>query len=51
MRADAPTLGLLGQLRPELAADRGLTTPDDEIYLAEIDLAALADTACRSGTA
>ena len=38
-------LGRLGQLTPALASARGLPNPDDEIYVAELDLARLESVA------
>ena len=38
-------LGYLGQLTPELADARGLPNTGDEVYVAELDLAALASVA------
>ena len=39
------TLGHVGQLRPDIAADRGLPQTDDDVYVAELDVGRLAQTA------
>ncbi len=42
---DQVSLGILGQLAPTIAAARGFPSTGDEVYVAELDLAALASVA------